>query len=71
MEGAIGGPSVSFLRSEVQHLGMFSLSLCGGLTDPEGVNLEKFMQKVVTYGDLCDDPLMTVNPDLVVRVGHK
>ncbi|KAL5014363.1 hypothetical protein ScPMuIL_008633 [Solemya velum] len=71
VEGAIGGPTVSFLRSEVQHLGMFSLSLCGGLTDPEGVNLEKFMQKVVTYGDLCENPTMTNNPDLVVRVGDK
>ncbi|XP_071114379.1 phosphatidate phosphatase LPIN3-like [Haliotis cracherodii] len=68
VEGAIGGPSVSFLQSEVRHLGRVSLSLCGGLGDPDGVNLDKFMQKVVTFDDLSDSPNMITNPDLVVKV---
>ncbi|XP_067665349.1 phosphatidate phosphatase LPIN2-like [Haliotis asinina] len=68
VEGAIGGPSVSFLQSEVRHLGRVSLSLCGGLSDPDGVNLDKFMQKVVTFDDLSESPNMITNPDLVVKV---
>ncbi|KAK6168129.1 hypothetical protein SNE40_022017 [Patella caerulea] len=70
VDGAVGGP-VSFLESEVRHLGHVSLSLCGGLSDPDGVNLEKFMQKVVTFGDLCEKPNMISDPDLVVRIHDK
>ncbi|XP_048727886.2 phosphatidate phosphatase LPIN2-like isoform X2 [Ostrea edulis] len=71
VEGAIGGPpGVSFLKSEVQHLGNYSLSLCGGLSDPDGVNLEKFMTHIVTFGDLCENFNMITNPDLVVRIGE-
>lgn len=71
VEGAIGGPpGVSFLKSEVQHLGNFSLSLCGGLSDPDGMTLEKFMTHIVTYEDLCENFNMVANPDLVVRIGE-
>ncbi|KAJ8322304.1 hypothetical protein KUTeg_000775 [Tegillarca granosa] len=67
VEGAIGGPpsssSVSFLQSEVEHLGMVSLSLCGGLSEPEGVTLDKFMQSVVTFEDLCQNLKLINNPD--------
>lgn len=68
VEGAIGGPSVTLLASEIKSLGTNSLSLCGGLADPDGVTLEKFMSKIVTYDDLCDNPAMTANPDLVVKI---
>ncbi|KAK3604365.1 hypothetical protein CHS0354_000926 [Potamilus streckersoni] len=71
VEGAIGGPPTTYLKSEVLHLGMFALSLCGGLADSEGVTLEKFMQKIVTYEDLCENSNMFNNPDLVVRVSDK
>lgn len=72
VEGAIGGPpGVSFLKSEVQHLRNFSLSLCGGLSDPDGMTLEKFMTHIVTYEDLCENFNMVTNPDLVVRIGEK
>ncbi|KAK3088821.1 hypothetical protein FSP39_024180 [Pinctada imbricata] len=71
VEGAIGGPPVSFLHSEVKSLGNFSLSLCGGLSDRKEVTLDKFMQHIVTFQDLCDDCGMISNPDLVVRVGDK
>lgn len=72
VEGAIGGPpGVSFLKSEVKHLGNFSLSLCGGLSDPDGITLEKFMTHIVTYEDLCENYNMVTNPDLVVRIGEK
>ena len=69
VEGAVCGPPVSFLRSEVNHLGMYSMSLCGGLS--EGVTLEKFMQKIVTFDDLCENFNMISNPDLVIRIGEK
>ncbi|XP_012943748.1 phosphatidate phosphatase LPIN3-like isoform X2 [Aplysia californica] len=70
VEGAIGGP-VSFTMSEVRHLGPVSLSLCGGLNDQEGISLDKFMQKVVTFEDLADHPNITLNPDLVVKIHDK
>ena len=69
VEGAVCGPPVSFLRSEINHLGMYSMSLCGGLS--EGVTLEKFMQKIVTFDDLCENFNMISNPDLVIRIGEK
>ena len=73
VEGAIGGPASSstILESEIRHLGTVSLSLCGGLSDQEGVTLEKFMSKVVTFDDLCENPSMLTNPDLVVKVEDK
>ena len=71
VEGAIGGPPVSFLDSEVKHLGKFSMSLCGGLSDPEGVTLERFMQNVVTFEDLCENYNMINNPELVIRIDEK
>ncbi|CAG2191472.1 LPIN [Mytilus edulis] len=69
VEGAVCGPPVSFLRSEVKSLGAYSMSLCGGLS--EGVTLEKFMQKIVTFEDLCDNFGMINNPDLVIRIEEK
>ncbi|GFO22728.1 phosphatidate phosphatase lpin2 [Plakobranchus ocellatus] len=71
VEGAIGGPSVSFTMSEVRHLGPVALSLCGGLGDPETLTLDKFMQKVVTFEDLAQNPNITSNPDLVVKIHDK
>lgn len=68
VEGAIGGPSSTVLVSEIKSLGTYSLSLCGGLADPDGITLEKFMSKIVTFDDLCENPNMINNPDLVVRV---
>ena len=67
MEGAIGGP-VSFTMSEVKHLGPVSLSLCGGLNEADGVSLDKFMQKVVTFDDLAEQPNLIGHPDLVVKI---
>ncbi|KAH9513690.1 Nuclear elongation and deformation protein 1 [Bulinus truncatus] len=70
VEGAIGGP-VSFTMSEVRHLGPVALSLCGGLNDAEPITLDKFMQKVVTFEDLAENPNITLNPDLVVKIHDK
>ncbi|XP_076456760.1 phosphatidate phosphatase LPIN1-like [Babylonia areolata] len=67
VDGAIGGP-VSFLESEVRHLGPVALSLCGGLSEPDGITLDKFMKKVMTYDDLVEQPSVISNPDLVVKI---
>ena len=67
VDGAIGG-TVSFLESEVRHLGTVALSLCGGLSDPEGMTLDKFMKKVITFDDLVEQPALLSNPDLVVKI---
>ncbi|CAG5133161.1 unnamed protein product [Candidula unifasciata] len=70
VEGAVGGP-VSFTMSEVRHLGPVALSLCGGLNESEGITLDKFMQKVVTFEDLAENANITLNPDLVVKIHDK
>ncbi|XP_070209422.1 phosphatidate phosphatase LPIN2-like [Littorina saxatilis] len=67
VDGAIGGP-VSFLQSEVRHLGIVSLSLCGGLSECEPLTLDKFMKKVITYDDLAEQPSILLNPDLVIKI---
>ncbi|XP_036355816.1 phosphatidate phosphatase LPIN2 isoform X2 [Octopus sinensis] len=68
VEGVIGASAVNFFESEVKHLGDVSLSLCGGLTEPDGVTLKKFMQKVLTYDDLCESPSLINNPDLIIKI---
>lgn len=68
VEGAIGGPAGTILASEIKSLGTYSLSLCGGLSDPDGVTLEKFMSKIVTFDDLSENPAMISNPDFVVKI---
>ena len=52
----------------MRHLGTVALSLCGGLSDPEGMTLDKFMKKVITFDDLVEQPALLSNPDLVVKI---
>ncbi|WAR16648.1 LPIN3-like protein [Mya arenaria] len=69
VEGAVGGPAGNhILPSEIRSLGPYSLSLCGGLADHEPMSLTKFMSKIVTFEDLCDNPAMLSYPDLVVKI---
>lgn len=68
VEGAVGGPASSVLISEIKHLGTYSISLCGGLADPEPMTLERFMSKIVTYDDLAENPTMLTSPNMVVRI---
>jgi phosphatidate phosphatase LPIN len=55
--------------------GEISLSLCGGLTATDG-NMsspteDSFLQGLVTYNDLLQNPKLIDNPDLVVRLNGK
>lgn len=55
--------------------GEISMSLCGGLT-ASGRNIsnpteDSFLQGLVTYNDLIQNPKLIENPDLVVRLNGK
>jgi phosphatidate phosphatase LPIN len=55
--------------------GEISMSLCGGLTS-SGRNIsnpteDRFLQGLVTYNDLIQNPKLIENPDLVVRLNGK
>jgi len=55
--------------------GEISLSLCGGLTAADGKistpTEDSFLQGLVTYNDLIQNPKLVENPDLVVRFNGK
>ncbi|KDR23839.1 phosphatidate phosphatase LPIN2 isoform X2 [Zootermopsis nevadensis] len=83
VEGAIGGPkSLDSAYEELKHsdfekksYGEISLSLCGGLTAADG-NMsgpteDSFLQGLVTYSDLLQNPKLIDNPDLVARFNGK
>ncbi|XP_067008392.2 phosphatidate phosphatase LPIN3 isoform X2 [Anabrus simplex] len=79
VEGAIGGPkSLDSDFEEPKHsvfekksYGEISMSLCGGLTGVAGPNEDSFLQSLVTYNDLVQDPKLIENPNLVVRLNGK
>ncbi|PSN31896.1 hypothetical protein C0J52_21201 [Blattella germanica] len=80
VEGAIGGPkSLDSDFEEPKHsifenksYGEISMSLCGGLTTVNGgiskPSEDSFLQGLVTYNDLVQNPKIIENPDLVVRL---
>jgi phosphatidate phosphatase LPIN len=55
--------------------GEISLSLCGGLAAADGTistpTEDSFLQGLVTYNDLIQNPKLVENPDLVVRLNGK
>ena len=49
-----------------------ALSLCGGLSQPEGVlSHETFLQSLVTYDEFCQDPNILNSPNLVLKMADK
>ncbi|XP_045151435.1 phosphatidate phosphatase LPIN3 [Echinops telfairi] len=48
-----------------------ALSLCGGLADSRSVSPEKFTQHAVSYQDLCKNPSLLEDPNLVVEINKK
>ncbi|KAJ9586778.1 hypothetical protein L9F63_019646, partial [Diploptera punctata] len=80
VEGAIGGPkSLDSDFEEPKHsifeqksYGEISMSLCGGLSSTDGNVMkpseDSFLQNLVTYNDLIQNPKLVENPDLVVRL---
>lgn len=75
--GAIGGPkSLDSDFEEPKHT-IFdnsmdvSLSLCGGLDSENGPSKETFHQNLLQFEDICTDPKLYENPNLVVKINGK
>lgn len=77
VEGAIGGPkSLDSDFEEPKHSIFYnnmdiSLSLCGGLDTETGPSKEAFHQNLLHYEDICTDPKLYENPNLVVKINGK
>ncbi|KOX67863.1 Phosphatidate phosphatase LPIN2 [Melipona quadrifasciata] len=77
VEGAIGGPKSLDSDFEEPKHSIFdsnmniSLSLCGGLDSETGPSKEVFHQNLLHFEDICTDPKLYENPNLVVKMNGK
>ncbi|XP_060819179.1 phosphatidate phosphatase LPIN2 isoform X1 [Bombus pascuorum] len=77
VEGAIGGPKSLDSDFEEPKHSIFdgsmniSLSLCGGLDTETGPSKEVFHQNLLHFEDICSDPKLYENPNLVVKINGK
>ncbi|XP_013782868.1 phosphatidate phosphatase LPIN2-like [Limulus polyphemus] len=81
VEGAISGSQSLDSDSDERHSVFdicckyytdLALSLCGGLQDyGEDISSERFQNFLVTYDEICENPILFQNSDLVVRMGGK
>ncbi|XP_037080656.1 phosphatidate phosphatase LPIN1-like isoform X2 [Pollicipes pollicipes] len=70
-DGAVGGRPLD--PDLERQLGDVAMSLCGGLEGCQDGDVPEslFLQCLVTYDDLCDDPRLLERPELVVRVAGR
>ncbi|XP_011635241.1 phosphatidate phosphatase LPIN2 isoform X2 [Pogonomyrmex barbatus] len=77
VEGAIGGPKSLDSDFEEPKHSIFdnnieiSMSLCGGLDSENGPSKEAFDENLLHFEDVCTDPKLYENPNLVVRINGK
>ncbi|KAL0109040.1 hypothetical protein PUN28_014260 [Cardiocondyla obscurior] len=77
VEGAIGGPKSLDSDFEEPKHPMFdnnidiSISLCGGLDSENGPSIESFNENLLHFDDVCTDPKLYENPNLVVKINGK
>ncbi|XP_011691152.1 PREDICTED: phosphatidate phosphatase LPIN2 isoform X4 [Wasmannia auropunctata] len=77
VEGAIGGPKSLDSDFEEPKHPIFdnsidiSLSLCGGLDSENGPSKEAFNENLLHFEDVCTDPKLYENPNLVVKINGK
>ncbi|XP_017790843.1 PREDICTED: phosphatidate phosphatase LPIN3 isoform X2 [Habropoda laboriosa] len=77
IEGAIDDPKSldSYFEdpkhSIFDHTMSISLSLCGGLDSEAGPAKEAFHQNLLHFEDICSDPKLYENPNLVVKINGK
>ncbi|KAL6419991.1 hypothetical protein ACFW04_008230 [Cataglyphis niger] len=77
VEGAIGGPKSLDSDFEEPKHSIFdnnveiSMSLCGGLDNENGPSKEAFQENLLHFEDVCADPKLYENPNLVVRINGK
>ncbi|XP_018313852.1 phosphatidate phosphatase LPIN3 isoform X3 [Mycetomoellerius zeteki] len=77
VEGAIGGPKSLDSDFEEPKHPIFdnsieiNLSLCGGLDSENGPSKEAFNENLLHFEDVCTDPKLYENPNLVVKINGK
>lgn len=77
VEGAIGGPKSLDSDFEEPKHSIFdshmdiSLSLCGGLDSENGPSKNAFRQNLLRYEDICSDPKLYENSNLLVKINGK
>ncbi|XP_020293428.1 phosphatidate phosphatase LPIN3 isoform X2 [Pseudomyrmex gracilis] len=77
VEGAIGGPKSLDSDFEEPKHSIFdnnveiSMSLCGGLDSENGPSKEAFNENLLHFEDVCTDPKLYENPNLVVKINGK
>eukprot|EP00042_Codosiga_hollandica_P046276 m.484758 g.484758 ORF g.484758 m.484758 type:complete len:787 (-) comp57204_c0_seq4:21-2381(-) len=64
---------VASMSSEVSDVDAVEMSLCGGLNVVLGPGEmeDQFNRNMITYQQFCDNPLLTTDPNLVVRVNNR
>ncbi|XP_011869440.1 PREDICTED: phosphatidate phosphatase LPIN3 isoform X2 [Vollenhovia emeryi] len=77
VEGAIGGPKSLDSDFEEPKHPIFdnnveiSISLCGGLDSESGPSKEAFNENLLHFEDVCTDPKLYENPNLIVKINGK
>ncbi|XP_012217991.1 phosphatidate phosphatase LPIN3 isoform X2 [Linepithema humile] len=77
VEGAIGGPKSLDSDFEEPKHSIFDhsieigMSLCGGLDTENGPSKEAFDENLLHFEDVCADPKLYENPNLVIKINGK
>ncbi|XP_041060445.1 phosphatidate phosphatase LPIN2-like isoform X2 [Carcharodon carcharias] len=70
--GSAGADSgTEYLSDSAGELPDVNLSLCGGLSDNNEISQGKFVQHMVTYQDLVENPGIIDDPNLVIGINKK
>lgn len=57
--------------SQDNFLNLVALSLCGGMDKKEGPSDEEFESHLIQYSEVCHNPAVFADPNLVVRLNNK
>uniref|UniRef100_UPI00398EE47B phosphatidate phosphatase LPIN2-like n=1 Tax=Pristiophorus japonicus TaxID=55135 RepID=UPI00398EE47B len=68
---AAADSGTEYLSDSASELPDVNLSLCGGLTDNNEISQEKFVQHMVTYQELVENPGIIDDPNLVIGINKK
>ncbi|XP_067904513.1 phosphatidate phosphatase LPIN2-like isoform X2 [Heterodontus francisci] len=68
---AAADSGTEYLSDSASELPDVNLSLCGGLSDNNEISQGKFVQHMVTYQDLVDNPGIIDDPNLVIGINKK
>ncbi|XP_051887310.1 phosphatidate phosphatase LPIN2-like [Pristis pectinata] len=68
---AAADSGTEYLSDSASELPDVTLSLCGGLSDNNEISQGKFVQHMVTYQDLVENPGIIDDPNLVIGINKK